>query len=691
MNKRKRRFLHPFASLAVASGLLVSQAPLTIAHADGYQLLEGKINPFPQHNNSFFASMEQEGIQYLNRIRTENGLSKLSLDKALSYSAQSHSNYLVKYKAVSHLQTMVTDKAAFTGFYPEDRAEYYHYDSDEIGEMISFQTNSPRNAVEKLLDAPYHRATMLNPNFTEVGVGFNDTNDGFNPTVINLGDEDGTQTIEGPVLYPYANQKEVKTSWYANESPNPLRFWNLHKVNVGYPISISFYGENKGKLIARSATLKDENGNNVPFYLVDGEKDGTLSSIFIIPKQALKRGTTYTVDVKAENVSKYSKKTPVSKKWSFTTADGYRLTDLELLSDKNGVKVLKPYFNNGASSTVKYEVQKKGKKVQTFNERGNNGYLGYQNIVDGEYEVIFSFTDSDQIIKQKFLVKGNSLSLINDSLPIEEPKPDKPKTEEPVEKPKPEIPESENPVENSDKENPTFENEFGKESEVTGAPLSVFELMEEREIDEKEESTTFSFPFAIKAESITPQTLFMMDSKGNRQPVTVIVNKNNIEIAFDDMNIKAGQTFELYFDWYFLEGVNSEQLETPQKYVLKVVKGSNEEKEEVEDNKDLSHFIFIKEYQISTSSKGFRIPFSVAIDKNTINEESVFLLNSEGKEVEIDRQLTSNGKALEIRFDKNLKLEDGQTYNFYIDNTIKGVAGNKLPNASMFIIRVVAP
>lgn len=641
MNKRK--VIYPLTSLALATGLLFPQTLLTV-EAAGYELEAGKINPYLNKDSVFLANTEREGIQYINKFRGEIGLSPLSVDPALSYSAQSHSNYLEKYKEVSHLQTKQNDSQTFTGTYPENRVGYYQYDTDEVEEVISFQTNSTSHSVDKLVDAPYHRVGLLNPNLTEVGIGYNQTPDSFNPTVINLGDQDGVQSIEGPIVYPYANQKEVKTSWYANESPNPLRFWNLNKVTVGYPISISVYGDNRGKLKANNVTLKDEKGNATPFYLVDGTKDGTLSSIFIIPQKSLKQGTKYTVDVKAEHVSKYNKVSAITKSWSFTTAGGYRLTSIDVLTAKNGVRVLKPYFNNGATNSVKYEIQKDGVKYQTYNEKGTNGYLGYKTLTDGEYNVIFTFTDSDQVVNQKVLIKGNTLTMVNESAPVEEVQ---------------------------------EENEFAKERAITGAPLSSFVVAGERDINENATSTSFTFPFNLNAQSISPETLFMMDSKGNRQPIEVIINKNKLEIAFDEMKLKEGEQYSLYFDWYFLEGEHNEQLENPQKYILNIVKP-----------RDLTKFKLVKEYSIANTAKGLRLPFSVAIDKQTINENTVFLQDKDGNNVQINRQLTSNNKALEIRFNEDTKLSSGQIYTLYIDNTIRGLAGNILPTASKFTIRV---
>lgn len=699
--KSKKKVLYPFASMVIATGMLISSSPIHIVKAVDYELEQGKIDPYQNKDTLFLADMEQEGLNFLNQIRRNIGLEPLSIDPILSYSAQSHSNYLVHTRQPSHLQTN-SGSDFFTGTYPDSRATYYGYPNNQVGEIISFQTNSTGNAIKKLLDAPYHRVGMLNPNFNEVGIGFNDTEDDFNPTVVNFADEDGEQNIEGPILYPYNNQTDVNTSWYANESPNPLRFWNLNNTYVGYPISISYYGDNRGKLVANNVSLTDENGQDIQFYLVDGAKDGTLSSIFIIPKQPLSKGMTYTAHVEADNYSKYSEITPVTKTWSFTTAADYELRDIDVLVAGGNTKVIKPYFKSGDTNTHSFEVRQNGDLYQTYNEKGNNGYLGYRNITEGIYDIRIKFNDSDQIISQSIKIEGNTVSFVTNSEPVEEPK-----EEEPIENE--ELPEDTNP--------------YDDDNNINGSPLWTYELVEKREIAENQQLTSFTFPFNIKGESVGPDTVFMLDKDGNKQPIIVILDKDTLKIAFDDMEIEAGQTYELYFDWNFLLGTENEQLEKPQKYILDIIEAPKEETEENEeepvgneqeeapDNQDneknqeeveesekeefeiqptpLSDYGLIKEYEINATANGIRLPFTVALDSETIHEQSVFLLDKYGNRQSIRTELSQDNMKLSIYFD-NMKLEEGMDYTLYFDNAfLKGVQGNELPQASKIIIHVL--
>lgn len=909
----KKKILYPFSTAIIATGLLLTNtaAPSPYINIGYAEELNGSIDPFTEKDIALLSQMESQGISYLNNVRASLGLPAISINPTLTKAAQSHSNYLVKYHEVSHLQTKTGDSAFYTGPYAEERSAYFGYPSvDSVGEGISFQNRTAVNGLEKLIAAPYHRETLLDPNFTEGGIGFNDTSDDFNPTVINLSNSQNNFTKAGPVMYPANNQSNVKTEWYANESPNPLRFWGLDNVYVGYPISISVYGKDSGKLIANEVSLIDENGQDIPVYVVDGNKDGTLSSIFVIPKEPLAQGTTYTVSVDANSVSKYNQVTSVNKKWSFKTIGGYELRNVDILQANASTKVLKVSLNNGDVSGMKWELRDQNNALyQTYNERGSNGYLGYKSIVDGTYQLKITFANSDQVIMKNIVVAGDSASISDGAVNVpsqdpeqppvegtpveeeqsepteppaeetpaetqpnepeqtpqeEEPEQDsaeeepqveeetpqseetpkveeeqQPEEEAKEEEPKEEQPEEEQPEEVSepasdDEQNPsstpledyqlvrsyditdeakgiripfsvaiddsTITNEsvflldeegnrksitskmvddkhleirfndlelengqkyelymdktikgkrgnelpqaskfilnvkgdpnnnpFDDDDTVTGTPLNEYESVGEREIEESQQSTSFDFPFDIKTSSITPQTIFMMDENGEKQPINVIVNRNKVEIAFDDMKLEAGQKYKLYFDWYHLEGEDNQQLEKPQLYELSIIpdkeeptedqNSSNEETEQpsnpsedeetntnepnppssnTEDEEDeeddpslLARYELVKEYNIKTTSKGFRIPFSVKIDKETITNESVFFLDSSAGGVNATIALTPDGKALEVKFEPDLELREGQQFTLYINDTIKGVKGNALSKPSKFVINVV--
>ena len=103
------------------------------------------------------------------------------------------------------------------GVSPMDRAIYYGY-YGSIGEGIFYGYDDIIMAIASLMDAPYHRLNHINPNWKDIGIGF----DGITTTVVY-----GTKksmTDERIVVYPYEGQTDVKTTWFVAEDPNPLRF-----------------------------------------------------------------------------------------------------------------------------------------------------------------------------------------------------------------------------------------------------------------------------------------------------------------------------------------------------------------------------------------------------------------------------------------------------------------------------------
>jgi hypothetical protein len=104
---------------------------------------------------------------------------------------------------------------------------------------------------------------------------------------------------------------------------------------------------------------------------------------------------------------------------------------------------------------------------------------------------------------------------------------------------------------------------------------------------------------------------------------------------------------------------------------------------------DLSRYVFIKQYDMTVTAKGIRVPFSVPIDKSTITGQSVFLLDSKGNKVKASTEISPDRKYMDIQFDPSVSLQVGQQYSLYIDNTIKGLNGNTLTNPSKYNINVV--
>ena len=111
-----------------------------------------------------------EVLRLTNEFRAKNGLAPLKANSELDQTAQKYSQTMATEDFFSH-----TGKDNST---PWARAEKSGYKARTMGENIAAGQRSPQQVVQGWIDSPGHRANMLNPNFTELGVGyFNLTND----------------------------------------------------------------------------------------------------------------------------------------------------------------------------------------------------------------------------------------------------------------------------------------------------------------------------------------------------------------------------------------------------------------------------------------------------------------------------------------------------------------------------------
>ncbi|MFF7770033.1 CAP domain-containing protein [Streptomyces massasporeus] len=103
-------------------------------------------------------------IDLTNRERTRHGLPPLSADPPLTTAAQAHSADMVARAFYAH--------TAPDGSRPWDRAAAAGSTRRSIGENIACGQRSPSDVVEGWMNSPGHRANILKPGFTHIGVGF---------------------------------------------------------------------------------------------------------------------------------------------------------------------------------------------------------------------------------------------------------------------------------------------------------------------------------------------------------------------------------------------------------------------------------------------------------------------------------------------------------------------------------------
>jgi len=102
-------------------------------------------------------------FELLNRERKEKDLTPLALNPTLVKMARGHSANMAKQEKMDHV---LDDKN------PADRAKDIGYDYMRLGENVAFGKGVTLDEIHQgWMDSKPHRENILNPDFTEVGVG----------------------------------------------------------------------------------------------------------------------------------------------------------------------------------------------------------------------------------------------------------------------------------------------------------------------------------------------------------------------------------------------------------------------------------------------------------------------------------------------------------------------------------------
>jgi len=105
-----------------------------------------------------------EVVALTNRERTGAGLPPLGVDPLLARAAQAYSTDMAVRAFYSHTSP--------EGTQPWDRAAAAGSTRRTIGENIACGQRSPAEVVEGWMNSPGHRANILKPDFTHIGIGF---------------------------------------------------------------------------------------------------------------------------------------------------------------------------------------------------------------------------------------------------------------------------------------------------------------------------------------------------------------------------------------------------------------------------------------------------------------------------------------------------------------------------------------
>ncbi len=109
-------------------------------------------------------SFEQEVIDLTNQERRRSGLRSLSFNCQLTVAAQNHTLDMERNRMLSHTGSdgsSMVDRVRRTGYRP-----------GYLGENVAVGQRTPQEVVDSWMRSSGHRRNILNPNYEEIGVGY---------------------------------------------------------------------------------------------------------------------------------------------------------------------------------------------------------------------------------------------------------------------------------------------------------------------------------------------------------------------------------------------------------------------------------------------------------------------------------------------------------------------------------------
>jgi uncharacterized protein YkwD len=103
-------------------------------------------------------------LRLVNVERTSRGLDPVQQDARLAEQATQYACEMIFYEFFAHDNPV-------TGSSLADRAEEFNYDYWVVGENLAAGQRTPEEVVQAWMDSPGHRDNILNPAYTELGVG----------------------------------------------------------------------------------------------------------------------------------------------------------------------------------------------------------------------------------------------------------------------------------------------------------------------------------------------------------------------------------------------------------------------------------------------------------------------------------------------------------------------------------------
>lgn len=263
-------------------------------------------------------------LAYINYQRAKVGLAALAFQSGIAQAATNHSIWEQDNNVVGHIET--AGQTGYTGSTPSDRVNKY-YSTSSVGEVTAGfggPFTSSTEAIDGLFDAPFHRAIML---FDSVyaGPGAARATSASQLSTLTVDFADYKQALQDNQLiaWPYNGMTDVKTSWFANESPNPMaqsaQSQAYENTVVGYPVTLT--GSDNAAFSNVSFTIRNAAGSVIPCQEIDSSNNSDATrEAMCVPFAPLATSTSYTVTVTGSLANTAFAARPFALTWSFTTA-----------------------------------------------------------------------------------------------------------------------------------------------------------------------------------------------------------------------------------------------------------------------------------------------------------------------------------------------------------------------------------
>lgn len=272
--------------------------------------------------SSFAASGDvvNDTLAFINAQRAQVGLAALAFQSGVAHAAANHSAWEQDNNVVGHFET--AGQTGYTGASPSDRVNQY-FSTTSVGEVtaaFSGAFTSSTEAVEALFDAPFHRSIML---FDSVYAGPGDatttSSSQLSTLTVDFANYQQVVPDNALVAWPYNGQTGVKTSWIANESPNPMANAPAYiGQTVGYPVTLS--GSDNAAFSNVAFVITSAAGANVPCEETDSSNNSDATRLAMcVPFSPFAANTTYTVKATGTLSNTTLAATTFSLSWSFTT------------------------------------------------------------------------------------------------------------------------------------------------------------------------------------------------------------------------------------------------------------------------------------------------------------------------------------------------------------------------------------